>query len=721
LPIELNSTHAQTQIKDQIAVTRIEQEFYNPNSRQLEGTFLFPVPKGAHLDKFKMDIDGKMVEAELMTAEKARGIFEEIVRKLRDPALLEYSGRDVFKVRIFPIEPHGRKRVTVEYTQLLKSDSGLMNFILPLNAEKQSTSPLKSFSMKVDLETSRPLKAIYSPTHKVEIRRDGSRKATVGFEGSDLKSEADFQLFFSQEENEVGLDLLTYKPAGEDGYFLLLASPGVEAKRTKSVPKDVVFVLDTSGSMAGNKLEQAKKALLFCVENLNEQDRFEVMRFSTEVEPLFDKLAAATDESRARARQFITDLKPIGGTAIDDALRKSLSLRPDKGDRPFLLIFLTDGRPTVGTTDENQIVDNVSKANHGNTRVFCFGIGTDVNTHLLDKITEETKAFSQYVLPEEDIELKVSSFYTKIKEPALANPKVIFPEGVRVAKLYPSPVPDLFKGEQLVLVGRYSKSADGALRIEGTVNGEKRQFTYDASMSDDTRHEFIPRLWATRRVGYLLDEIRLRGESRELKEEVTELARKYNIVTPYTAYLIMEDETHRQVPTVMRSLRFDDQRRAVFRSEFDALNQLKDGDTAVAGARSTYNLKIAEAPTDAIRLGREEALRGSVGAPAAPPGLGAGGSPRYGASTGPTVWAKRESTEMAAESRFVGGRAFYRNGAQWVDSQVQNMPAPTRKQIEFGSPEYFQLLNEHPEAASWMALGRELQLVVGNVVYEIHQ
>src|SRR5438552_2446164 len=189
LPLELNFDQVNVQIKDQLANTTIEQEFYNPNSRQLEGTFLFPVPKGAHLKKFAMDINGKPVEAELMAGDKARGIYEDIVRKLKDPALLEYVGRDLYKVRIFPIEPHSKKRITVAYGQLLKADNGLLNFILPLNTEKYSAKPLKTLSVKVDLETTRALKSIYSPSHKVEIRRHGDNKASVGFESSDVKAD----------------------------------------------------------------------------------------------------------------------------------------------------------------------------------------------------------------------------------------------------------------------------------------------------------------------------------------------------------------------------------------------------------------------------------------------------------------------------------------------------------------------------------------------------
>jgi Ca-activated chloride channel homolog len=717
-PIEVSFTRADVKIKDQFATTKVEQEFYNPNSRSLEGTFLFPVPKGAHLDKFTMNIDGKPVEAELLAADKARGIYEDIVRRQRDPALLEYGGRDLFKVRIFPIEAHARKKITISYSQLLKSDSGLVSFTLPLNTEKFSAKPLRTVSLKLDLEGKRAIKSIYSPTHKVEVKRDGANKATVGFELSDVKPNADFQLFYTQDDTDLGLSLLTYKPAGEDGYFLLLASPGLDTKNAKVIAKDVVFVIDTSGSMAGAKLEQAKKALAFCVENLNDNDRFEVLRFATEVEPLFNDVREATRDNRKQAQKFIEELRPIGGTAIDEALRKAVALRPEGSTRPYVIVFLTDGRPTVGTIDEKQILETATKSKTGLTRIFCFGIGTDVNTHLLDRIAEETKAFGQYVFPEEDIEVKVSNFFTKIKEPVLASPTIAFPNEVRVTKIYPAALPDLFRGEQLLMAGRYSGSADGAIRIEGNVNGDTKKFAYDVKFpGESSEHDFIPRLWATRRVGYLLDEIRLRGENKELKEEATELARKYGIVTPYTAYLIQEDEVRRNVPLARQTLQRSEATLqlglgggAESRERYQRGIKDKDGDRAVASSRSFYALKSADSPGEAIASGTVEAQRGY----------------NYAAQPGSTVLRSTiaQNTVTAAraiqeQSRFAAGRTFFRNGDKWIDSEVQKKSDARRVRMTFGSPEYFELLAKESQIKSWLALGTNVEFALGDTIYEV--
>jgi Ca-activated chloride channel family protein len=718
-PLEITYHHVNVKINGQIATTSVDQEFYNPNPQRLEGTYLFPVPKGAQIDKFSMEIGGRQVEAELLPADKARSLYEDIVRKLRDPALLEYAGRDVFKVRVFPIEPNSPKRIQLSYSQVLPSESGLVSYVYPLNTEKFSAKPIKRVSVKVELDSPQAIKTIYSPSHAVEIKRDGPHRATASYETADALPDTDFALYFAPENDEVGLNLLTCKPAGEDGYFLLLASPGVDTKTAKAAPKDVAFVLDTSGSMAGKKITQAKKALQFCVENLNESDRFEVIRFSTDVEPLFGQLAEASPRNRQRAESFVQDLKAIGGTAIDEALRQVLASRPAKEDRPFMIVFLTDGEPTVGETDEDTIVAHVKSAGGGRTRVFCFGIGADVNTHLLDKIAEQTRAAAQYVLPEEDLEIKVSSFFSKITEPVLANPVLRVAGGPRVSKMYPEPLPDLFKGGQLIVVGRYTGQGAAGLEIEGTIAGQSKKFAQDVKFSAEAAEtDFIPRLWATRRVGYLLDEIRLHGENAELRDEITQLARRYGIVTPYTAYLIIEDETRRNVPLTLQSmpqLNNDKQALDVTVQNWGAFKDRRGGEQALADSRYGSALRFAASPavanaTGAMEANRALGLSAAHALPAASPGSAKAADSR------------ERVAQYTQQNKFIAGRNFFQNDRQqWIDPAVQSLSNARRVRLQFNSAEYFALAAKESRALPWLALGRNVQFVLDGTVYDIYE
>lgn len=719
-PLEVKYHHVDVRIRDYVATTTVDQEFYNPNDRQLEGTYVFPVPQGARIDKFSLEVDGRQLEAELLAADKARQIYEDIVRRHRDPALLEYAGRDLFKVRIFPIEPRRGKRVRLSYTELLKTDSGVTRYLYPLNTEKYSAKPIPNVSIKLELESSRPLKAVYSPSHNVEVRRHGDDRATIGFEAKDVKPDTDFVLLFSKAEGDVGLTLLTHRTGTDDGYFILLATPSFSTDTKNVVAKDVTFVLDTSGSMAGKKLDQAKKALTYCVESLNEQDRFEIIRFSTEAEPLFGRLVEAARANRDRAEQFVRELKASGGTAIHDALKQALAVRSGDSARPCYVIFLTDGLPTVGETDNDRIIAMVrSSLGAGNTtRVFCFGIGTDVNTHLLDRITETTRAAGAYVFPDEDIEVKVSAFFSKINEPVLTNVKLHFPDIVRVTMLHPPTMPDLFKGEQLVLAGRYSGHGTGNVTLEGIVNGNPKSLQYEVRFPESAADmDFIPRLWATRRIGYLLDEIRLRGENPELRDEVIELARKHGVVTPYTAYLIHEDEQRRNVPVVMRSfpqLQTNQEVRAVAQEAYQSYLSDATGGSALAAASYVSSQKGANQVDNALRAGAAEAGRAIMFRQAIAPANARG---RAQSAGGMDV--AEQLVASTQQTKFVGGRTFFFNGDQWIDSQVQRTDPNKKVRIQFGSKEYFDLLTSNPEVAPWFALGRKVQFVLGTDVYEV--
>jgi Ca-activated chloride channel family protein len=519
---------------------------------------------------------------------------------------------------------------------------------------------------------------------------------------------------------------------------MLMASPGAGAKDAKKTPKDIVFVADTSGSMAEkDKIGQLKKALNFCLANLNDADRFNIVRFSTEAEPMFAELEHPTDERLKRARDFVDNFKPTGGTAIDDALTTALKSRQEK-DRPFLIVFLTDGAPTIGTTNEDEIVKRAADRADG-VRIFCFGIGHDVNTHLLDRIADETRAATNYVLPEEDIEVKVSSFFGKVKEPVMTNLKVAFGGDVRATQLYPSKLPDLFKGDTLLLFGRYKGSGASSVKITGTVEGKERDIAEDVKfVESDTQHAFIPRLWATRRVGWLLDEIRLHGESKELKDEVVELARKHGIVTPYTAYLIIEDESRRGVPEMSRTFR---------EMESDAL--------ALDAAKQFYGSTVAESRQQSQRQGQQaignateykrlkegwnEQQLAAAPAPALQPsgtastgaGSTSGVAGRFGgaydalsksAATAPAtnVTGYRARRHYGQQTRIVNGKAFYQNGNTWTDADVQRQ-ALKRQRVRFNSDEYFQLARANAANAQWLSLGSEVDVVIGDTVYEIRE
>jgi Ca-activated chloride channel family protein len=720
-PLEVRQHHVNVAINDQIATTTVDQTFYNPNERQLEGHYIFPIPIGAHIDTFTMEINGKPVEAELLDAPKARQLYEDIVRRMKDPALLEYAGQGLFKARIFPIEPHVEKRVSLKYTELLRNDGGLVGYLYPLNTEKFSAQPLQSVSVKCAISCKDEIKSVYSPSHDVEVTRQGPHKASVGFESSNIRPDTDFQVFYSPQPpsgGNIALNLLSLNDGSSDGgYFLLLASPGDYVDKDQVLHKDIVFVLDTSGSMAGEKMEQARRALRFCLNNLNDGDRFEIIRFSTEAEALFGHVVEASKDNRDKAEAFIKDLKAIGGTAIEDALVKAVktSTARSDGTRPSMIVFLTDGRPTVGNTHEDAILSTVAREiGDRTTRIFCFGIGTDINTHLLDKVTEKTRAASQYVLPEEDIEVKVSNFYTKINVPVLANLELNFGENVRVTKMYPPALPDLFKGDQLVLLGRYQLkdgaagpgNADAAITLTGTVNGAKRTFTDEATFATShTEHSFIPKLWATRRVGYLLDEIRLHGDNAELRDEIVILARQHGIVTPYTSYLILEDEAGRNIPIARRTLQRLEEgghgyggggsgggfapaaERGAMGGAWDKLREAKTGDAGVAPSQSNQSLKDARS-TSGLALAN--------------------------------VYAERDNAGIARQqTRAIRGKTFFQNGDLWIDSDVQSRADARRIQLVFGSDDYFKLLTSRPDIQPWLSVGENVQLIVDDTIYEI--
>lgn len=525
-------------IADGIASTSIDQVFKNETDQDLEGTYIFPLPEDSAISDFSMTINGKNISGEILEKDKARQIYEDIVRRMKDPGLLEYSGRNMFKARVYPVPKHGETRMQLVYHQTVKYDAGMYEYVYPLNTEKFSPKPLEEVTVSVDLKSNAPLKTLYSPTHDIDKKIE-KYSARCSFEAKDTKPDKDFILYYTVSEKDIGLNLICSKKHGENGYFAMLLSPGqIDGRR---IDKNIVFVLDTSGSMAGQKLDQAKEALSFCIKNLGKGDRFNVLSFATGITTFKDTLVESSPENIPQALDFIKEFNARGGTNINDALLSAASMFKN-ADRPCMIVFLTDGQPTIGETDLKTILKNISEANRGKSRIFVFGVGDDVNTHLLDKLAQDNKGVSDYVTQGENIEVKLSSFYGKISDPVLSNISINC-SGIKLKDIYPMTLPDLFKGCQLILFGRYSGSGASEIILKGDVNGIEKQFVFEGTFPEEnSKGGFVPRLWATRKIGYLISEIRLKGENKELTDEVIALSKEFGIMTPYTSFLVTENK-----------------------------------------------------------------------------------------------------------------------------------------------------------------------------------
>jgi len=418
-PLTVKYHRVIVEITQQVAKTSIDQVFLNNHSRDIEGIFIFPLPERAAISEFAMYIGEKKIVGEILDKDQARHIYEDIVRRLKDPALLEYIGRNAFRARVYPIPAHGEKRIQLSYTEILKAEKSLVQYLYPLNTERFSLTPLEELSISVKIDSKAPLSSIYSPSHKVSIRREGEGKATVSFEGTKIRPDKDFILYYALSTDDVGLSLMNWEGA-EDRYFMLLASPRYTTEREKIINKNLIFVLDSSGSMIGKKITQTRDAARFIINHLDENDRFSIIDFDDGVSLFAQGLVPANSANREKSLKFVDEIVDSGGTNINDALLQALKMT-QSGERPNYILFLTDGLPTVGITEIGEILKNISKANEFKSRIFVFGVGYDVNTELLDKISSDNRGASIYVAENEDLELAVSSYYEKMSSPLLSD------------------------------------------------------------------------------------------------------------------------------------------------------------------------------------------------------------------------------------------------------------------------------------------------------------
>jgi Ca-activated chloride channel family protein len=644
------------EIRDQAARTSIDQVFINNYHRDIEGIYIFPLPEKAAISEFSMYIGDKEIKGEVLNKDEARRVYEDIVRRLRDPALLEYVGRNMFRARVYPIPAKGEKRIRLSYTEVLTAEARVIKYNYPLNTEKFSLHPIKDVSVSVEIDSKIPVSNIYSPSHKVSIRKEGKGRARVSFEAKNIRPDKDFTLYYSLSQDDIGLSFLNWQ-GSEEAYFMFLASPSYVSKQEKVVNKNLIFVLDSSGSMSGKKIKQAKEAVRFVINHLNKNDRFSLIDFDDGVTVFSSKVLAATGENREKALAFVDGIEDSGGTNINDALLQALKMT-ESGDRPSYILFLTDGLPTVGITDTAEILKNLRKANDTKSRIFVFGVGYDVNTELLDRMSSENRGVSLYVTGESNLEVAISNYYEKISSPLLSDLKVDF-SGIKVADVYPRILPDLFKGSQLVLLGKYRGSGPVGVTLSGKVGKKSKKFELKSQklIKDDT-YEFLARLWAARRIGYLLEEIRLQGENKELVDEVKKLALKYGIVTPYTSFLVTDKERmtlDAAAPEAQKAFAARD----------------KTGKGAVKIAQATQQFKEQE---QAIRV---------------------------------------ESQKI----KYKENKTFYLKDGFWVDSVYKE--GDRTIDIRFNSKEFFQLLIEKPKLAKFLSVSTNLIVCFEGRCYKI--
>lgn len=678
----IRSHRVDVSVVDQVATTRVEQVFYNEGSRPAEGTYIFPLPVGAAVSDLVMWVDGKPVEARILDADEARRTYDEIVRRMRDPALLEYIGAGAIQASVFPIQPLSEVKIEIEYAQLLPADNGLIHYEYPLRTDQFTRRPVESLSLSLDVTSRDPIGAIYSPTHDLAIIRDGDFAFRAGFETTRTRPMTDFSLYYGLATSEISANLLTYREsADEDGYFTLMITPPAEATTERIIPKDVIIVLDQSGSMDGAKWDQARDAVGFVLENLNPRDRFNVIAFSTGTR-IYARSLQPPDEA-PRAKDWISKLEAIGATDIDTALREAMDMA-DR-ERPTVVLFLTDGLPTEGVIDTPTILANVKAVAPPNVRIFTFGVGYDVDTVLLDQLYQEFRGAGTYVRPEERIDDEVSALYAKISAPVLTDLSLDF-GAVMADDLVPSaPLPDLFAGSQLIVTGRYRDGGATTITLRGTIDGQQQTYRYDVRFPENAGGAvFVPRLWATRKIGALLNAIRLHGEDPELVDSIVRLSIRYGIITPYTSFLITEDDIFSQ--------RGVEQAQTMFEAEaaFDAAPP--SGQFAVDAAESAAGLSGANAPMAAPT--RSSAGEAGVEFPA-----GADGAQE--------------------PVRYAGDRTFVWRDGMWIDT-LFDADTMTPVEIAFLSDEYFDLLALDPAVGEFLALGEQVLFVWDGTAYQIN-
>ncbi|HET8623565.1 MAG TPA: VIT domain-containing protein [Gemmatimonadales bacterium] len=674
-PVARVASRVQVRLNDRIARVEVEERFRNGGGMVAEGSYLYPLAGGAAFQDFSLWMGDQELRGEMLDAAKAQGIYNEIVRRRKDPALLTLAGHGLVRAQVFPIQPGETRKVALRYTQLLTRAGDALRFRYPLGERGPA-----SFAFSLTVENAGRFGTPYSPTHQLDVRRTGGGiEVTLdgGAAGNGGGSAGDVEILVPLQRGLVSGSVLTHAPAGEDGYFMLLLAPSA-AEIADALPRDVTLVVDVSGSMSGTKMDQARSALRQTLGTLAPADRFRVIAFSSTVREFRPGFTRATPAEVADVQRFVDGLTAEGGTNISGALDAALTGGNDgegrrfggDGNRLSIVLFITDGLPSIGEQMPDRIAASAA-AHRDKRRIFTVGLGHDVNTYLLDRLAAEGHGSAEYVAPNANVEEALGSLAAKIRHPALLDLR-IDDAPVSFSELTPARLPDLFHGEELVVFGRYRGRGSGAVALSGERNGRRERFTVEGEFAGTTHdNDFIPRLWASRRIGDLTRQIRLEG-STALIEQVRDLGLRYGILTEYTSYLVQEPEALARTASPRRQDERDGEARPVAPAA-------QTGSSAFERARTSAKLREAKSLAQADEVQRRAEAEFNAGGP-------------------------------SSAARTVAGRVFVRRGGVWTDATHRDSVQVTV--VAPFSDAYFALVRALPELAAWLRAGDEV-LVAG--------
>jgi Ca-activated chloride channel homolog len=555
--IRVYEVNADILLVESAAITTLTIRIENMTNTRQEAELLLPVPPGAAVSGFAYDGPGPMTSAQVLPIEEARRIYHGLVAQIRDPALAEFVGYNLIRTSVFPVEARARQQVVISYEHICPVQDNRVDYALARTESLQYQIP---WTIKADIRSSQAISTVYSPSHVVYAFRTSDHEISVMIEAEAKFTPGPFQMSYVVQADDIAASVLAYPDeTGHGGYFLLLAGvPEVNSPPGESngIQRELTLVIDKSGSMSGNKIVQARNAALQVIEGLDLGERFNVILYDNALQMLSTEPLVKTAQSTLQAYDYIDAVRAQGGTNLYGALELALAGEP-AADVLAIVLFLTDGQPTAGNTNEVDIRNLVTAGNPYERRVFTFGVGYDVNAQLLDALAEQSRAHATFVLPDESVETKVAEVFGTLAGPVLADPHLsILNEQAQAAvgrtlDVLPTVLKDLFAGDRLVVLGRYLGGDALVFELSGNYLGEQRsfQFEFDPNQAD-LRNGFVPRLWASRKVAELIDQIQILGADPSLTEDdprVTELtssiialSTEFGIITEYTAFLALE-------------------------------------------------------------------------------------------------------------------------------------------------------------------------------------